>query len=63
MSTVNSKPIKLFIADFGDQHVITLVEHYRVVLERQDVDCTMVENEWTELKQGLYKKYVHTIKM
>lgn len=43
-----------FSADFGDDCLDDLTEHFKAVLESAHVDTTQVTDEWTSLKTTIY---------
>ena len=47
------------LAEFGDDHLACILDHFRSVLEQNGVDLPAAEVEWTELKEVQYSRYVH----
>ncbi|XP_046565011.1 zinc finger protein 862-like [Haliotis rubra] len=43
--------------DFGDDCLMKLLDHFHDTLERKGVDLAAAEEEWTALKQALYKRF------
>ena len=46
------------VSDFGDEFLVTLVDHFRSHLEASVIVVHNVESEWTILKQELYTRWV-----
>ena len=56
IKTTNFETNIFYFADFGDEYLSAVIDHFKDILEASEVDLSAAESEWTELKKVLYSQ-------